>query len=422
MGSSEGFDPELDEKLQKEAAVGEAFSPSAPVTNRDLFAGRTTQIRELINIVSNRGQHGVVYGERGVGKTSLVSVATIIVHEPDRVAVRVNCDATDTFGSIWTKVLSRVQYEEITPGVGFSSEAQSILKSAAERLPEEPTPNDVEAVLGGLSRLGSLALFIDEFDRISDPDAPLLMADTIKTLSDQGHSITIVLVGVADNVAELIAEHASIERALVQVRMPRMSAEELREIVYRGLERVEMTIQDEATERIVALSQGLPHYTHLLTQEAAKAAVWDDTMAVGFKHVLDAMAKAIKRTGHTLAERYHAATQSPRAKTLYPDILLASALAPGDQLGYFAASDVREPLRAIAGKEYEIPAFSPHLHELCEESRGAVLQKTGQPRRFRFRFRNPLMQPYVIMRALAENHLDSEVMDMFLSPKKKEDS
>jgi hypothetical protein len=131
--------------------------------------------------------------------------------------------------------------------------------------------------------------------------------------------------------------------------------------------------------------------------------------------VIAAMEKAVKRSPQTLAERYHAATSSPRAKTLYPDVLLAAALTKGDELGYFAATDIRDPLRAITKKAYEIPAFSPHLHELTESDRGEVLQKTGTSRRFRFRFRNPLLQPYVIMRALAEEELRVEVLDQFLS-------
>ena len=41
-----------------------------------------------------------------------------------------------------------------------------------------------------------------------------LFADLIKTLSDQLVRATVVLVGVADNVSDLVAEHESIEGAL----------------------------------------------------------------------------------------------------------------------------------------------------------------------------------------------------------------
>ncbi len=52
----------------------EVFSPSAPVDESDLFAGRVPQLRKMIDGVFERGKHAVLFGERGVGKTSLAKV------------------------------------------------------------------------------------------------------------------------------------------------------------------------------------------------------------------------------------------------------------------------------------------------------------------------------------------------------------
>jgi hypothetical protein len=46
-------------------------------------------------------------------------------------------------------------------------------------------------------------------------DALTALADTIKTLSDRATDSTVVLVGVARSIGELVGEHASIVRALV---------------------------------------------------------------------------------------------------------------------------------------------------------------------------------------------------------------
>ena len=56
------------------ADVTEAFSPGSPVQERDLFSGRGSQIASLEDAVNQRGKHGIVFGERGVGKTSLANV------------------------------------------------------------------------------------------------------------------------------------------------------------------------------------------------------------------------------------------------------------------------------------------------------------------------------------------------------------
>ena len=59
-----------------------------------------------------------------------------------------------------------------------------------------------------------------------------------------------MLVGVADSVDQLIEEHQSIERAAVQIHMPRMSVSELSEIIDKGLSQAGMTIEPEAKKSI----------------------------------------------------------------------------------------------------------------------------------------------------------------------------
>ena len=66
--------PEADAQ-ERLRLVGEVFRPAAPIDRRSLFSGRFEQIGELFAIVGQPGQHAVIYGERGVGKTSLAVLA-----------------------------------------------------------------------------------------------------------------------------------------------------------------------------------------------------------------------------------------------------------------------------------------------------------------------------------------------------------
>ncbi len=59
-------------------------------------------------------------------------------------------------------------------------------------------------------------------------------------------------------------------------------------------------------------------------------------------------------------------------------------------------------------KSYGIASFSRHLNDFCGSERGPVLQKTGTAYRYRFRFMNPLMQPYIIMQGKANNLIDKD--------------
>src|SRR5437667_46853 len=101
----------------EERDVLEVFSPAAPITRRDFFSGRTDQLEHLLDVVAQRGQHAVVYGERGVGKTSLVTVATSGLVDRRTITLRVNCDGSDDFISIWRKVVCEARLPRPLPPV-----------------------------------------------------------------------------------------------------------------------------------------------------------------------------------------------------------------------------------------------------------------------------------------------------------------
>jgi hypothetical protein len=312
------------------------------------------------------------------------------------------CDASDDFSSVWRKALGEIGFTTARHAIGFGERVDETIEAAAQLLGPGPvTPHAVRGALQQISRQSAVAIFVDEFDRFHDRDGRVLFADTIKGLSDRLVPATVVLIGVADSVGELIREHRSVERALVQIQMPRMSASELAEIATRGIAGARMRIAGPAVGRITSLSQGLPHYTHLLTQLAAQAALGERRTHVGVRDVDAAVTRAIDRAQQSIVEAYREAV-SGRANSIYPQVLLACALAEEDEFGFFAPSDVRGPLSRILQKPCTTATFARHLERLSSESRGAVIQKHGGAGTARYRFVNPLLQPYVAMRGLLE--------------------
>ncbi len=382
--------------------VGESFRPAAPIDRRSLFSGRAEQIAELFSIASQPGQHALIYGERGVGKTSLAAVTASMLASANILCARATCDVSDDFGSVWRKALDELKMSTTRQGVGFAADSVERAESAAGLLGSGPvTPNAVRGALERAARQRELVLFVDEFDRLRDADARVLFADTIKTLSDRVARATIVLIGVADSVGELIREHRSVERALAQIHMPRMTRDELAEIVTRGMEASQMKVSPAAVAKIAALSQGLPHYTQLLSQLAAQAALARRVVDVGVRDVDSALGRALDRAQKSVVEAYEQATTDTR-RSMYPQVLLACALAPDNDFGLFTPGDVCGPLSRILGKPTKTATFARHLEELAEGSRAGVLEKHGTGRTSRFRFADPLLQPYVAMQGVAQ--------------------
>jgi Cdc6-like AAA superfamily ATPase len=400
--------------------ISESFSPSAPIDQKALFAGRIQQFMDVATAVAQRGQHVILFGERGVGKTSLSTVISAAFKGQANTisSGTINCDQTMNFTSLWKKVFRELPAPEVSArGIGFTATSSySTTGSLADFLPAEVTPDDVRHLL---SKIGKTIIVIDELDRIQDEKTTTLLADTVKTLSDHSVPTTLILVGVADSVTTLINEHQSVERALVQIRMPRMTLSELDEIVDKGVAHAQMTIEKRAKDKISSLSQGLPHYTHLLALHALQTAARRGSSNVTGTDVAAAIENALNKAQQSIINAYHRATSSQR-ENLYPQVLLACAMAKPDSLGYFSSADVRDPMSNIMGKTYDIPAFSQHLNAFCDDQRGPILQRIGETRRFRFRFINPLMQPYVIMDGIKRGFItDVSVGQTNVNAKKK---
>jgi len=119
--------------------------------------------------------------------------------------------------------------------------------------------------------------------------------------------------------------------------------------------------------------------------------------------VFDALKEAVRQAQQTVTEKHTKATRSAHRDALYKHVLLGCALAAThsrDALGYFNPGSVAGPLSNILNRTVPIAAFSHHLSEFCSVKRAEVLERTGQQRNYRFRFRDPLLVPYVLMDAM----------------------
>lgn len=402
----EGADIEVIEMM-----AGSVFTPGSPVSERDLFSGRAQQLQDIINAASQKGYHAVLFGERGVGKTSIANILQLILPTASWRAFRVNCDASDSFGTLWRKLFTEIPMVQTKDGMGFNAEATQSIHSLADSLPATLTPDVVRRVLNSVTKSVALVAIFDEFDRVEDDNARTLMADTIKSLSDYSVNATVLVIGVADSVDHLLNGHQSIERALVQIPMPRMSREEIKEIFANGLNRLGMTCTGDALSSISSLSQGLPYITHLLGLHSVRQALANDRLQVQMQDVTAGIERALEQWQRSVVKDYYDATVSAQPGNIYKEVLLACALAETDELGFFTAAAVRQPLRQITGRDYDIPNFAQHLKNFSDAKRGAVLTRTGETRRIRYRFSGPLMRPYIVMAGFKEGMISREQME-----------
>jgi hypothetical protein len=396
-----------DEARRRLLALGVVFTPSAPIADQELFAGRNHELFSVVEAMQSAGQHAVIYGERGVGKTSLARVAMQVAAEQSGIlAVRVNCDGNDTYDTLWQKVLDEMQIRasEAPPEQREWLEA-SVRECRSLFASGELSPSTIRLGLRKFAQRKPIALFFDEFNEIGDSTAIALLANTIKALSDHIEPITLCPVGVAEDLDALLEGHLSAVRAIVQIKMPRMTRDELQDIGTRGLKRLDMTMADDALRLVRVIPRGLPQYAHLIAQEGARHALLADRDGVTRNDVMGGLEVGLSKLDRSLSRAYEQATYSPR-KTRLKEVLLACALAKLGDMGDFSPSDIRVPYSRIIKEDVNIDRFNPQLTTLATTR--DILTREGEDRRWRYRFRDPLMEPFVLLDGLRSGSINPE--------------
>ena len=259
-----------------------------------------------------------------------------------------------------------------------------------------PTAAEVGQLLATTSNF--TVFIVDEFDKVSDETTKRSMADLIKIVSDTAPRTTLVIVGVADNIAQLIGEHPSIERNLVQIELPTMHDEEITEILRTGFDSLKIRTQPAIIARVAPLCDGYPHYAHLLGFSAAKACARNGTQKLT-DHLFDvacsfAMEDTIERYRDACA-RATTTTQQSR----YPLILCTCGFARHNEKGVFRVTDVVDAIRKEFSQNLTIQAVVPALGEFVGEARGHALTAVPVRKRQCYRFTDPMMRPFLRLKA-----------------------
>ncbi|UOQ75934.1 ATP-binding protein [Hymenobacter sp. 5516J-16] len=398
-------------KEDKLLKLDDVFSPTAPIEKRDLFYGRIGQLSDLYSAVTQRGAHAVLYGDRGVGKTSLANMATTMF--PDVVATKVTCNRTEDFKTIWQEALKKIRFYSSSKSIGFKAEIRQEAVQLDLFLPpkDEIDSSDILQVFENLST--KLLIIFDEFDSITDENIRTRMADTIKALSDNVPNVTILIVGIADSVGALLGEHPSLERCLMQIQMPRMSDEELKEIIDNGLKKLELEIIDNVRDKIIEYSSGFPHYTHAICKSSAWYSINQDVNTISLQHFTYAVKRAIHATAQSLRNSYQKAIINSKGPSHFEEVLAACASAKLDEYDCFTNS---ASLAHFKGKKktksnMTTSDFRYYLDALCKNEKGPILEKIGQGVNLRYKFINPMMRAFIRLKVYEKRHESNKVFE-----------
>lgn len=252
----------------------DVFTPTQPRRGRRNVTGRQTELARILQAIWEEQAHVVLYTERGRGKTSLANLVVETLRQGGVIVARHSCEAGDTFDSI-IRALARDLPHAL---LAVPASDQGI--GCEPALPAtELRPRDVVALPAKLT-CRRLVCLIDEFDRIEDNPTRTRIADTIKQLSDSAIPLAFLIVGVSENLEQILGQHPSIQRNLVAVQLPLLADADIGRIIEGGMNAAGCTMFDGAIPRIAALARGGPYLAQLIGMRLVQAARRRDSSVV----------------------------------------------------------------------------------------------------------------------------------------------
>jgi len=162
--------------------------------------------------VASPGRNVFIYGDRGVGKTSLAQTAAHQHQSSDRDPIIVACDASTTFSnmvqSIANKILANPLGSNMRSTTKLKAGVPSVVSAEREMTSDRggntPLVTDINSAVLLLKHLSDgrrdkTVVVVDEFDLIRNEDDKVSIANLLKQVGDQKIDIQFIFCGIGYN-------------------------------------------------------------------------------------------------------------------------------------------------------------------------------------------------------------------------------
>ncbi len=417
-----------------------AFQPAKELDDPERFAGRSEQVRALADSLHAVGSVPLIYGDRGLGKSSLALQARLIAMGNNELLAHLKAErlalpmdqhflvfyvpctgATRTLEDLLQAMVNSAEGVDSRQDAGSAShlidrttrkkltlklfEIESTRKYQTESQRLSYQDLNLEEKLVRLCELltasyGQPVLFIvDELDRMNDTQG---LASFLKAASSE--YLKFMLVGIASNVSDLLNDHQSLERQLVPIRVPLMNDVELGQIIVKALAYLEdqdvpITFDAEVILGLAKLAGGFPWFVHVLGQAALIDADdrGSDTVTYGD------LRRAVNGIVNNRFAQQFSDTYQMAVRDSYNREMTLRALAQWNG----ADIPTGEVYRILKG--LGVQGASTYRGHLCQDQFGAAIFVPSFQKRGLVRFRNEMFRAYVRLRPSIYADVDRRV-------------
>lgn len=367
--------------LSKRPKPYEVFTPGSPPLDEHNVYVKRQKAEESLRRFIQRRQIPIVWGEYGVGKTSLVQ-RYFEKQEKDGSLVYIasvsGLDLSDIFRTILEHLRYEVEVESTTTGrTGVDggidlkivkANAQSDVADSLTRKLVVTSPTDTG--MNKLIKESKLTVVLDEVHRASDVLRQELV-DWIKATRAGVGGFTLVLVGTSTDAGRLVSLDFGIDRFVKEMRVELLSDDEARWIVDEGFRRLGLSISEELRNRLVSSAAGAPTIVHELCLDAAESAIEANRKTVIQDDLQSAVKTYLDEHGGRLADHYYRAVETTGPKRYRKQVLQAVAKSSTD---YATMEDIRIAVSENLNTDVPASSLSGPLRDLKTAEYGSILK------------------------------------------------
>ncbi|MGA2402532.1 MAG: AAA family ATPase [Syntrophobacteraceae bacterium] len=381
--------------------------PSSPIQSEEFLRGRKDQLVIIKKALASSGRNAFIYGERGVGKTSVAHTAAYLHQSSDANPILITCDKDSTCfricQSICKKLLSQIPLEQ-KHSTGRKISAKTPFFNAEIHKSVEndqiPLPSSIDQAIELIAfsaerHSTSPVIVVDEFDRLPYERERGFFGDLIKQVGDQFINLKFIFCGVGSSLVDLLAGHESCFRYLSSVKLERLKFAPRMEIIEAAAKALNIRVTRDYIIRIARISDGFPHYVHLIGNKMFWAAFEDGAFEVRSDHYKRGITEAINDVEPHLKDAYDKATK--KYGNEYQYVLWALADHPDFER---RSTDVYDSfiriMKQLNQQPFDRTRFNTRMNSLKKETYGSILLATRQGW---YQFREPVLRGYCRLRA-----------------------
>ncbi|MDE1492567.1 ATP-binding protein [Xenorhabdus bovienii] len=393
--------------------LNQVVRPAAPISTFELLFGREKQISAIESVLYSDGRSVFIYGDRGVGKTSLAHTIAYKLQEENE-PILIGCEPSSSLLSIINDIMikakpkNNINKEKIFSAgmnvLGFN--LNSTVKTTNKN--EVDNVNSISSAVFALEKLIEIHsscpfIVIDEFDQIESVHERQNFGRLIKALGDQNIKVKIIFTGISDSLHSLIGGHLSSERQIHQTHLEALPWNGRFKIIDNAFSEFNIKIDEDIRYKIAGLSDGFPHYVHLLCEKILTCAFIkkENINDIDYNIFLEGLGDAVDSISETLKHDYVMATLG--RDECFHHLLWAM----GDSADLQREKKTIKHSYSEICKQKQLPMlqekqFDRQFNKLKKEEFGTIVVDAFENRKGWYRFKENMIRGYV--RMLAEKN------------------